>query len=391
MIKNEAVRNLPPETSVVLRDVIHATWDYDPNKRMSLDYVRDRLRGVTQLGPLEWKNNETWEAIKNWTCSDPQGSDQLYRALGDIPNPFKIDPGRKKSFFLFAIETGQVAIVEMLLHYARSHEMLESVLDAKFGLSESTPLHWAVRGGNPEVVTMLLNAHHEIPGRSPSHALTVLTSGGCSPLGVAADGGRSGSIAAILEYARAHGILEPILDAKNGANQWTALHAASIEGTPETVIMLLNAHLEILGRSPLHVLMALTGGGVTPLWCAARGGRNDVVAVILEYARANGILEPILDAKNGTDQWTALHEACAFGNPEIIAMLLNAHLEILGRPPLQVLTTPTSDQGSVCLRRARLGDAASATRERAGGDWSEEACRPRQGVLCELEEEVEDV
>jgi ankyrin repeat protein len=186
-----------------------------------------------------------------------------------------------------AAQGGQVSVLAYLL--GRGAPLVPAE-------SGETPLHHAAWRGGAEAVRFLLGRGQRVDAR---------TRDGDTPLQYAAGEGQIASIEALV----AHGAR---LDEQNDAKQ-TLLHLAAEDGRRDTCTWLLARGLAV---------DAVDRFGRTPLWYAAQGHLDTVVALVEARARVD------LRDENGLTPEAA---ATRHGDPEIAAFLRQAALR--GAPP----------------------------------------------------------
>ncbi|MDX1916961.1 MAG: ankyrin repeat domain-containing protein [Rickettsiaceae bacterium] len=231
-----------------------------------------------------------------------------------------------KSFFHWAIEAGDPAVINMLLlreEYPKSQTL--EVLDNK----RRAPLFIALESGSPEVVEILLAQGADINSRNQK---------GLTPLHVAVVNNDIEMISALLTRG-------PDLEAKEEYG-YTPLHIAIEKGNLNAVNLLLEkgANLETkddVGLTPLHIaiekgnlnavnlllakganLNAMDELGATPLHNAITQNKLEVVKILL----ANGA-DPSIEDISGKPP---LYYAKKQNKEELIAIFRNI------RPPEQV-------------------------------------------------------
>jgi len=201
-----------------------------------------------------------------------------------------------------------------VLHRAVLHDdilAIKLLLDAKMEVNCTTSrgvtaLQIASLIGNVEVVRLLLEA-----GARPSE----IAGGGITALHLAVCSGHR-EIVEILVEAKAAlnggAVVGPV--SKSGlAPTITALHIASAYGDENIVKRLLSAN------APVDV-DAMAGGGITPLYCAAKNGHVSIVEDLLAAGA---------DVNKADDNgWTVLHTATDGNNLQLLTTLLAANADV---------------------------------------------------------------
>jgi ankyrin repeat protein len=150
---------------------------------------------------------------------------------------------------MWACERGQMGVVRMLLQHMGAQGLREA---AKTGWMA---LHWAVHGGQEEVVAFLIGEGAGVNSRDLH---------GFVPLMVAAVHGHLGVVKMLLRHVEAEALQE------RGWDGMTALHLAAYKDHPEVVRLLLLA-----GADPTVV----DDGGMTPRALAEDWGHVQCMAV----------------------------------------------------------------------------------------------------------------
>ncbi|KAM0861571.1 hypothetical protein ACQ4PT_045814 [Festuca glaucescens] len=86
----------------------------------------------------------------------------------------------------------------------------------------------------------------------------------------------------------------------------------------------------IFKRAP-DLLFVINKKGDTPLHCAARAGKSQIVSLVIELAGSCNRMHELLRKENGLKE-TALHEAVRIGNTNIVKILLKADPELANYP-----------------------------------------------------------
>ena len=150
-------------------------------------------------------------------------------------------------------------------------------------------LHFASRGGNPEVIELML-------GHVPN--IDSITKEGSTPLMIAARNDKLQAVKYLLKQGA-----DPSLQNNDG---WNLLHFASLGGNPEVIELM-------LGHVPN--IDSITKEGSTPLMIAARNDKLQAVKYLLKQGA-----DPSLQDNDG---WNLLHFASRGGNPEVIELMLS--------------------------------------------------------------------
>ncbi|RDW89925.1 ankyrin repeat domain-containing protein [Aspergillus mulundensis] len=212
-------------------------------------------------------------------------------ALRDGANP-SIRMDRRKTPLMFAAESGQTEIVQLLLSQKGVDPNLAGRPDG------ATPLHAAVQAGQHEVVHILLATEGVDPDSRDRNGHTPLMLASSSPSAETAD--------IFLDLAR-RGIVDPNAKTETGA---TALHRAALNGRAAVVRQLLD-----LGADPDPVDEY---SHATPLILASRARAEEAATLLLELAR-RGLVDPHRADRDGQ---TALHKAARFGRAGVVRQLL---------------------------------------------------------------------
>lgn len=158
------------------------------------------------------------------------------------------------------------------------------------GKARLTPLHWAARHGNAELVRLLL-AHGAVLEAKSASELTAL--------GCAASSGNVEVVRLLLDSGAD-------LEARD-EDEFSPFLFAAASGHPEVLRLLLERGADAKARSV---------GGLTALHLACRYGGVEAVRVLLDSGA---------DFEARDDQnWTPLHEAGEYGKVESIRALLGA-------------------------------------------------------------------
>ncbi len=187
-----------------------------------------------------------------------------------------------------AVKKGSLRSLKILLECKADPNLEDKRLD-------DSPLHAAVRRGDQDMVTTLLQA-----GAKPYRALN----NGRIPLHLAAERNGDDMLKALFGEAKA---LPVHLCEAPDAEGCTPLHRAAAAGSVSAVAWLLDH-----GANP----QAVNTNGQTALHLAARGNRTDIVALVLE----RGVPLSAIDHQGNT----ALHVAAGAGASATVVALLKA-------------------------------------------------------------------
>ena len=181
-------------------------------------------------------------------------------------------------------------------------------------------LHYASRGGNPEVFELMLS---HVP------SIDSITKEGRTPLMIAAGNDKLQAVKCLLKQGA-----DPSLRDNKG---WNMLHCASRGGNPEVIELMLSHVPSIDSR---------TKEGVTPLMIAASNDKLQAVKYLLKQGA-----DPSLQDNNG---WNVLHRLSRVGNPEGIE-LMPTHVPCIdsvtkeGLTPLMIAAGNDNLQAVKCL------------------------------------------
>ncbi len=131
------------------------------------------------------------------------------------------------------------------------------------------------------------------------------------PLHHAASRGHKGIVQLLIDHARDNGLALDI-NAKGEWNQVTPLHEACTGGHLDTVKILLVNGADINATNKY---------GLQPLHIAASEGYQDILQLLIDHARDNGLTFDI-NGKGGSHQYKPLHWACQNGHLEAVKVLL---------------------------------------------------------------------
>lgn len=312
---------------------------------------------VSLMEHLGLSKDEIWKALEERDEIDDLWIQNLSRSLPHIPNLFEVDPSRGISLLGLAVKKGQNAVLQTLIQHACKTSKIEEALE-NIDEQKNTALHIACIFGHTDIVIALLEVQTQ---RSPLQSLGAKSLNGFTPLRYAVENGHNATVIAILNYAQENQILNSVLDAGNGLNNHTALHAACIFGHADVATTLLLAQAQIPGRSPLRSLEMKNSTGFTPLNHAAERGHNTTIIALLHHANQNQILPFVINAKNGPLKITSLHAACFNGHIEAIITLLEAQTHIPRRSPLQSLSMKDSRGNTPLIYAANQGQNGAVT------------------------------
>ncbi|WVZ83129.1 hypothetical protein U9M48_030305 [Paspalum notatum var. saurae] len=128
---------------------------------------------------------------------------------------------------------------------------------------------------------------------------------------------------------------------------WTAslLMGVTVEGDTPLHLVAANGDgndykdcADLIHGKEKHLLSKQNKKGDTPLHCAARARRSEMVSHLIDLARRDGILEGLLRMENNSKE-TALHQAVLVGDNDMVKRLLKADPE-LACFPKQGATSP---------------------------------------------------
>ncbi|KAG6991440.1 hypothetical protein G7Y79_00052g087800 [Physcia stellaris] len=286
------------------------------NSRLRVSYVLSRLRSSKE---------DLFEAVRSGDLT------RVKRALKQGNEVHVIKGDFNESPLHVATVEGMTEVVSLLLQ----HGHVVNCPDL-YGL---TPLHQAALNGRVQIAKLLLQHEAEIDcvdhlsKRDPLHLASLCNADGVArlllehganvqakdyagnfPLHLAS-ADRSDTLHSYkrARFATARVLLEKgaDIDAVN-MHGHTALHEAVCEGPQDTVEFLLER---------VNIQKKLYNKDQTPLHCAARSGRQDVVSLIL----AKGF---DVNAKENVDYLTPLHYAAREGHEEITKTLLNQEAQV---------------------------------------------------------------
>ena len=158
-------------------------------------------------------------------------------------------------------------------------------------------LHFASRGGNPEVIELMLSHVPNIDSRTKMSS---------TPLMIAAVNDKLQAVKCLLEQGA-----DPSLQDNDG---WNMLHYASRGGNPEVIELML---------SHVSSIDSITKEGDTPLMIAADYDKLQAVKYLLKQGA-----DPSLQNNNG---WNVLHYASRSGNVVIMEEILSHGGDIVSR------------------------------------------------------------
>jgi cytohesin len=205
---------------------------------------------------------------------------------------------------MLACEQAPLEVVQILLVVGGGQGQ---GLDATDNQGE-TALHRAARGGNKEVVPLLL--------RKGLQAGSTNREGG-TPLMLACEEGHRQVVQMLLEATQGEGVDEQDLDGM------TALHYAAKGGDKDVAAFLLSKGAQANTRDE---------AGSTALMVACETGNLEVVEMLFDATQGQGLEE------QDNDGCTALHKAAIGGHNEVAAFLLSkgadtSSRDVFGRTP----------------------------------------------------------
>jgi ankyrin repeat protein len=204
-----------------------------------------------------------------------------------------------------AIDQNDPAIVQWLLDHGADVEAKTRGGDP--------PLHWAVKKGHKDIVTLLLRYDAAIEAKGTT----------CTALHTAVQEGHTDTVILLLDQGAK-------IDAQDIVG-FTPLHYAARKGHTPIVAMLLNkgAHIEAKGLFEC-----------TPLYDAIQGGHKDVVALLLDHGA-------IIEARD-KEKSSPLHYAVMGDDKDIVLLLLANGADITasatnGTTPFDIAATKNHD------------------------------------------------
>ncbi|MCC6003801.1 MAG: ankyrin repeat domain-containing protein [Thermofilum sp.] len=174
-------------------------------------------------------------------------------------------------------------------------------VNAKYGDSDLTPLHWAAFLGHVDVVRLLLEHGAEVNARNKY---------GETPLHRAAAYGRADAARLLLEHGAD-------VNARDEYG-WTPLHVAALQGRADVARLLLEHGADVNVRTTGAIVFVedftkSTYSGVTPLHLAAYGGHAEIARLLLERGA-----DPSIRDKDGR---TPLDVARERGYEEVVRVI----------------------------------------------------------------------
>ena len=256
---------------------------------------------------------------------------------------------RGQSLMLLAIESGQRAVIELLLELGVSPTEL-----IKSGYDELTPLHMACKEGQKDIVELLLQ-HTELSNCKGEHydGLHIHVAAKCGHVGIVSQLVSSGID----------------IDIKGGVNEETPLHAAARNGQLETVAFLLqnNAKCDVKNRREN-----------TPLHFAASSGHLEVAKLLLDKNAS----------PSSTNDYgaTPLHLVTGLRTNEFAQLLINngGHIEAkdaAGTTPL--INAAMKGDYKLVEKLIELGANVNATKEN-GASALTVACNNGKAEIAQI-------
>ena len=198
----------------------------------------------------------------------------------------------------------------------------------------ATPLHWAARYGQKQIVELLINRGAKVNAKdnSGSTPLDRATQGSHTAIAelLRAQGANTGTIHVVARNGYLAGV-QAYLDAgvdinARDENGSTPLHWAALEGHKDIVELLINRGAEVNATSEI--------GGWTPLHMAASKNHIQVVSFLIKKGADE-------DAKAIIGGWTPLHWAALEGHKDIVELLIKLGANInskdnMGNTPLDL-------------------------------------------------------
>ena len=194
-----------------------------------------------------------------------------------------------RSLLFYAVQKSKINSIEALIENGINPNVNFNDDPYPPRLPSSTPLHWAVKNGNKEIVEYLINNGADINGKTF-----------CPPLSWAAIYNQPDMALLLIKKGADVNAKDSY---QNGA---TPLYLAAENGHFQIVKILIENGAEINTQ---------TNNGVTPLYQAAKNGFGEIVQLLIE----NGA---DINMKNKNDE-TALHAATQTGSKEIAELLIN--------------------------------------------------------------------
>lgn len=110
----------------------------------------------------------------------------------------------------------------------------------------------------------------------------------------------------------------------------TFLHVMAANSVGEDLIQ---DSLGLIHRKAVQFLSRQNKNGDTPLHCAARAAKSQMLSLLVELARGGGndTLKALLQKQN-SNGWTVLHEAVHVGNNDIVNLLMAEDPELASFP-----------------------------------------------------------
>ena len=207
----------------------------------------DKLQAVKYLlkqgADPSLQNNNGWNVLH---CASQGGNPEVIELM--LSHVTSIDSITKDGFTLLMIAavTDKLQAVKCLLKQGADPSLQDN--------NGWNLLHFASRGGNPEVIELMLSL---VP------SIDSVTNEGVTPLMIAAAHDKLQAA----KYLLKHGA-DPSLQSNKGCN---VLHFASQGGNPEVIEL-------ILGHVPS--IDSITKEGVTPLMIAAANGKLQAVSIL---------------------------------------------------------------------------------------------------------------